>query len=131
MDSGVEWLRKAAEAEPANVAYRVMFARALTDSGRPDEALAVADRPTGTSPAELALWHARAEAAQALLDHASAAEAWQILSGARAADCHKSFLGRNCSGQGCGTPGGQCTCEAYEFEACDAGASQPVVVPQS
>jgi hypothetical protein len=48
--------------------------------------------------------------------------------GARASDCHKTFFGRNCHGPGCGT-GGVCTCDAYEFEACDTGASDPIVVP--
>lgn len=84
--SGVEWLRKAVEAEPDNTAYRVMLARALIDSERPAEALDIADRPTGTSAADMALWHARAEAAQALSDHANAAQAWQILCAGRPGD---------------------------------------------
>jgi len=84
--SGVEWLRKAVEAEPDNVAYRVMLARALIDGGRADEALVIATPPAGTSPADLALWHARAEAAQSLSDHASAAQAWQVLNVARPGD---------------------------------------------
>ena len=31
IDSGIEWLREASEAEPANAAYRVMLVRALID----------------------------------------------------------------------------------------------------
>ena len=85
-ESGVDWLRKAAEAEPANIAFRVMLARALVDASRADEALEVAEPPAGTTPAELALWHVRAEAAQAASDHASAEQAWKILCAARPDD---------------------------------------------
>jgi tetratricopeptide (TPR) repeat protein len=86
VESGVEWLRQAAEAEPGNIAFRVMLARALIDGGKAEEALGVAGRPTGAGPADMALWHARAEAAQALSDHANAAQAWQVLSAARPDD---------------------------------------------
>src|SRR5881227_799485 len=51
---GVEWLRRASKAEPDNVAFRVMLARALIDGNRAAEALDVAQPPSGTSPAELA-----------------------------------------------------------------------------
>jgi tetratricopeptide (TPR) repeat protein len=86
MEVGVEWLRQASEAEPQNIGYRVMWVRALIDSGRAREALEIAAPPVGSSSAELAMWHARAEAAQASADHASAAEAWQILCAARPDD---------------------------------------------
>lgn len=86
MDSGVDCLRRASDGEPDNVVYRVMLARALIDSGRPDEALGIANPPTRTTPADLALWHARAEAAQALSDHESAAQAWHVLCTARPDD---------------------------------------------
>ena len=36
---GIGWLRRASDAEPDNVGYRVMLARALVDSGKADEAL--------------------------------------------------------------------------------------------
>lgn len=85
-DRGVGPLRAAVEAEPANVAFRVMLARALTDSGRPREALDIAAPPRETSAAAIALWHARAEAAQAAGDHAAAADAWAVLCAARADD---------------------------------------------
>src|SRR4051794_11212403 len=65
LDSGIEWLRRASAGEPTSVAYQVMLVRALTDHGRAEEAIAAAPAPTGTTPAELALWHARAEAADA------------------------------------------------------------------
>jgi len=86
IESGVEWLRRAFEAEPANLAYRVMLVRALVDCGRAEEALEVARPPTGTGPAELALWHARAEAAAAATAHESATEAWRVLASARPSD---------------------------------------------
>jgi len=79
MEAGVACLRHASDGEPENPAYRVMLVRALTDSGRALEALELAGRPAGTGPADLALWHARAEAAQASSDHAAAAEAWRVL----------------------------------------------------
>jgi tetratricopeptide (TPR) repeat protein len=86
LDAGVERLGHAVEAEPDNPAYRVMLVRALNDSGRHEEALARALPPAGTSPAELALWHARAEAAQALGRHGEAADAWKLLCAARPDD---------------------------------------------
>ncbi len=74
--TGVEWLRRASESDPANIGFKVMLARALIDSKRPAEALAVADTPAGTSPPELALLHARAEAADAVGDVPVAIDAW-------------------------------------------------------
>src|SRR5439155_16850990 len=86
LKSGVEWLRRAAAAEPDNVGYRVMLARALVDSGRAAEALEVAQPPSGTSPAELALWHARAEAATAVEAWLEAGGAWSRRCAIRAGD---------------------------------------------
>lgn len=86
LDSGVEWLRRALETEPANVAYRVMLVRALVDSGRAREALDAAPPPTGASPADLALWHARSEAAVACGDYEAAAASWAQLADARPGD---------------------------------------------
>lgn len=86
MDSGVAHLRAALDAQPDNPAFRVMLARALIDAGRPQEALGVAEAPKDASPAAIALWHARAEAAQAVGDHATAAEGWKVLSAARTDD---------------------------------------------
>lgn len=76
---GVEWLQRATNSDPDNVGYRVMLARALTDSGRADEALRVATPPKGTTAADLALWHARAEAADAAGSPEQAADAWGSL----------------------------------------------------
>jgi tetratricopeptide (TPR) repeat protein len=78
-DAGVEWLRRASDADPANIGFRVMLVRALVDSGRPGEALACADRPARTGSADLPLWHARAEAGDAAGRPDIAAEAWQCL----------------------------------------------------
>lgn len=83
---GVDWLRRAADSDPANVAFRVMLARALVDSGRPGEALEAAPPPEGTSPPELALWHARAEAADAAGETDESVEAWGRLCRAGVAD---------------------------------------------
>ena len=86
LDQGVDWLRRAAVGDPKNPAHRVMLARALLDVGRPREALEAATPPAGTSPAELALWHARAEAAHACREWEAAEEAWRVVTAARAAD---------------------------------------------
>ena len=77
--TGVDWLRRASDSDPANVGFKVMLARALLDSGRAGEALDIALPPPGTSAPELALWHARAEAAEAVEDSEQAAEAWGSL----------------------------------------------------
>ncbi len=77
LESGVERLRSACEADPQNVAYRVMLVRALVDSGRAGEALEAAVPPAGTTAAELALWHARAQAADAAENADAAQEAWR------------------------------------------------------
>lgn len=86
LDTGIGWLRKASEAEPSNVGFRVMLARALSDGGRHRDALDAAIEPRGTSPAELALWHARGEAALAADEPEHAAKAWRVLSQARPDD---------------------------------------------
>jgi tetratricopeptide (TPR) repeat protein len=101
VESGVEWLRRASAAEPANLAYRVMLVRALVDCGQAEEALEAARRPTGTSPAELALWHARAEAADAAENVEAAAEAWGRLARNRPSDWRAwSNLGNTLAAQG-------------------------------
>src|SRR3954447_7912135 len=86
LKSGVEWLRRASDAEPDNVPYRVMLARALVDSDRPQEALDIARPPSGVSPAELALWHVRAEAATSIEAWPEAAAAWDRVCAVRASD---------------------------------------------
>jgi len=78
---GLPHLQLAAETDPANLPFKVMYARALVDAGRPDDVLAMA-RPRATHPtaADLALWHARAEAAAAAADTTEAADAWKVIS---------------------------------------------------
>jgi tetratricopeptide (TPR) repeat protein len=83
VEEGIGHLRAALEAEPDNLAFRVMLARGLIDAEQPEEALRVAIAPKEASPAALALWHVRAEAAQALTDYSTAADAWKILCAAR------------------------------------------------
>jgi len=86
LDSGVERLRAASEAEPGNVGFRVMLMRALVDSGRAGEALALPAPDSVTEPAALALWHARAEAADVAGEPAVAERAWRVIASARPAD---------------------------------------------
>ena len=75
IESGIDWLRQASEGEPGNAGYRVMLVRALVDGGRAAEALAQSTVPPGNSPPELALLHARAEAADRAGAVAEATEA--------------------------------------------------------
>jgi len=77
--TGVEHLRAASQAEPENMGYRVMLARALLDCGRAGEALKTAAVPSGTSPAEMAIWHVRAQAAEAVGELPISLEAWERL----------------------------------------------------
>jgi tetratricopeptide (TPR) repeat protein len=84
--AGIEPLRRALDAEPGNAAYRVMLSRALVDSGRAGEVLAMPKPDTGATPASLALWQSRAEAAEAAGDRQAAKEAWEVIADARPAD---------------------------------------------
>lgn len=85
-ERGIEYLRLAAEADPANTGFTVMLARALIDSARPAEVLAMDKPPSAPSPAELALWLARAEAAEAAGDGEAAAEAWAVVAAHKKSD---------------------------------------------
>jgi tetratricopeptide (TPR) repeat protein len=73
---GVRHLQAAAEAEPANTGFQVMLARALVDSGRAREVLAMPEPPPITSPATMALWQVRGEAGEAAGDRAAASICW-------------------------------------------------------
>lgn len=86
LDQGVDWLRRATLGDPGNAAHRVMLARALVDAGRPRDAFEAASPPAGNTPAELALWHARAEAAHACGEWEAAEQAWRVVTAARGAD---------------------------------------------
>jgi len=76
-ERGVDFLRRAADAEPANVGFKVMLARALIDSGSAADVLGM-DKPQPIST-DLPLWITRAEAAAATGDGEAAAEAWTII----------------------------------------------------
>lgn len=76
---GVEHLRRAAEADPSNPAFKLMLARALIDSGSPGDVLRMEKPRAAPSPAELALWRARAEAAAAAGHGEASAEAWTVI----------------------------------------------------
>jgi tetratricopeptide (TPR) repeat protein len=78
---GVRHLRAAVAAEPANVAFQVMLARALIDSGRAADVLAMPF--SGPGNAVTALWQVRAEAADAAGDAAARIEAWGAVTQAR------------------------------------------------
>lgn len=84
--AGVEHLRRALEAEPDNAAYRLILSRALVDSGSAAEVLAMPRPERSGSPDGLALWHARAEAADAAGDPQAGKEAWEVVAAARPAN---------------------------------------------
>ncbi|HEY8433134.1 MAG TPA: sulfotransferase [Sphingomicrobium sp.] len=84
--SGVEHLRVAAEAEPANIAFQIMWMRALVDSGRAQEVMALPEPPPIRSAAALELWRARGEAADAAEDYPVAVKAWSKVTAATPSD---------------------------------------------
>jgi tetratricopeptide (TPR) repeat protein len=84
--AGLEHLRAAAQAEPRNAGYQLMFVRALVDAGRPEEVLAAPEPPPINSPATLALWQARAEAADTARDLGSSIDAWRRVTAATPGD---------------------------------------------
>ena len=83
---GIDNLRRAAEAVPDNLPFRVMLVRALVDSGRFGEALAASDPGPENCRLPSALWHARAEAADKAEDWERSAEAWMALAQAQPDD---------------------------------------------
>lgn len=84
--SGVEWLCRACDGEPGNLGFRVAAARALIDSGRATEVLAMPEPPQITSGAVLALWQARAEAADVTEDFVASEVSWRAVTGASPGD---------------------------------------------
>jgi tetratricopeptide (TPR) repeat protein len=83
---GVEYLKAAADSEPSNPGFQVMLVRALVDCGRAAEALAMPEPPPIASPVTMALWQARAEAADSVPDHEAAAAAWARIAAAAPRD---------------------------------------------
>lgn len=72
--AGLPHLKAAVDADPGNPGFQVILARALVDSGRPQDVLAMPEPPPVTSAAVLAMWQARGEAA----DSAGKAEASKL-----------------------------------------------------
>ncbi|HEU5481797.1 MAG TPA: sulfotransferase, partial [Sphingomicrobium sp.] len=99
--AGVEHLRAAAEAEPANAPFKVMLMRALIDAGRAEEVLAMPEPPAIRSAAELALWQARAEAADLATRPEASVDAWKRVAAATPSDWRAwSNLGNALAAQG-------------------------------
>lgn len=80
--AGVEPLKAAADADPGNAGFQVMLARALIDSGRAAEVLAMPKPGPPTSAAALALWQARGEAADSAGERDLAVDAWRQVASA-------------------------------------------------
>ena len=89
--AGVDHLRAASEAVPDNDSFRLMLARALVDLGAEAEVIAMPEPDGPASPANLALWHVRAEAAQKLDDAAAAAKAWRAITAIAPPD-HRAWI---------------------------------------
>lgn len=120
LESGVERLRRASEAEPGNIAFRVMLMRALVDSGRAGEALTLPAPDSATESSALALWHARAEAADAAGEPAIAEQAWRIIASARPADWRAaSNLGNALAVQGRWADAGEALSKAAALNPSD------------
>ncbi len=83
---GAKWLLQASDAEPGNAAFRVAAARALVDSGRAAEVLAMPEPPPIASAEAMALWQVRGEAADAARDHAASERAWRAIAAAAPRD---------------------------------------------
>jgi tetratricopeptide (TPR) repeat protein len=84
--TGVDHLRAAATGEPGNIAFQVMLYRALVDSGRASEVLALPEPPAITSAPLMALWQSRAEAADSAGDPEAAIKAWDKVASAAPRD---------------------------------------------
>ena len=80
--AGLEHLRVAAEAEPKNVGFRIMLMRALVDSGRAAEVLAMAEPAEIRSAAAVEEWRARGEAADAVGDTDESVRTWSTIAAA-------------------------------------------------
>lgn len=83
---GVEHLRSAARAEPGNIGFQLMLARALVDSGAADEVLAMPEPPPITTPGAMAQWQVRAQAADCAGDHECGTRAWGRVAAATPGD---------------------------------------------
>ncbi|HEX3422362.1 MAG TPA: sulfotransferase [Sphingomicrobium sp.] len=84
--SGIEHLRLAAKAEPANAGYILMLMRALVDAGRATDVLEMPKPPPIRSAAALELWRARGEAADDAEDLDASQDAWSAITAAAPRD---------------------------------------------
>lgn len=84
--AGVEWLRRACDAEPANIGFQVIAARALIDAGRAADVLAAPEPAPISSAATVALWQARGEAADQAGDGIASERAWRTVAAAAPRD---------------------------------------------
>lgn len=85
-EAGLPHLEAAAQAEPANLGFQVILARALIDVGRPQDVLAMPEPPAITSGAILAMWKARGEAADFARKPEQSKAAWGRVSAAAPQD---------------------------------------------
>lgn len=83
---GAGHLRAAVEGEPGNVGFQVMLARSLIDSGQARNVLALPEPGPIHSPATLALWRARAEAAALADETEMAIDSWKRVASAAQRD---------------------------------------------
>jgi Flp pilus assembly protein TadD len=120
---GVEHLEAAVAGEPANTAFQVMLARALIDFGRSRDVLQMTEPAGCSSPDALALWHARAEAAQKVDDSAAAISAWRAIANARKSDARAWInLGRLLLREGAFEDAGQAYRRALAISPSDPDA---------
>lgn len=98
---GLAHLRTAADAEPGNNSFQLMFARALMDAGRPQEVLDLPEPGPIRCEATLNLWRVRGEAADALRKPSDAEAAWSKVTAAASMDWRAwSNLGDALAAQG-------------------------------
>jgi tetratricopeptide (TPR) repeat protein len=99
--AGAVHLKRAADAEPANAAYRIMLMRALVDSGRANEVLEMPEPAPIRSTVALEEWRARAEAADAARDADAGMTAWSKVAAAAPKDWRAwANLGNSCAAVG-------------------------------
>lgn len=80
---GVEWLRRAFVAEPQNLRFRLMLAKALIDFSRPEEALDIVPLSPEAHSEDLEILAVRAEAAFKANRRDLESEAWSAFCGVR------------------------------------------------
>lgn len=118
--AGIDHLRAAAEAEPGNLPFQVMLVRALVDVGRAAEVLEMSEPPAITSPALLALWQGRAQAADLAGLPEIAADAWSRVAASAPGDWRAwSNLGNALAVQGRWEQSGDALAKAAQLNPSD------------